>query len=124
MELLCAGALMGLVMAGIIFGSGVVYGDCDCDICDCVGDSDDTVSLGNTDKRVDSGQDMGMDAEVATIALENVKRDMNKMLSTKEQKAIEYAIYTINSHNIKKCTSSDIKEHAKKLGVKLGAEDD
>ena len=120
MELLCAGALMGLVMAGIIFGAGVVYG-CDCDDCDCVGDSDDAVSLGNTDKRVDNRQDMEMDAEVATLALENVKRDMHNVLSTKEQKAIEYAIYTINN---KRCTPSDIEKHAKKLGVRLGAKDD
>ena len=95
MELLCAGALMGLVMAGIIFGAGVIYGDCDCDICDRMGDSDDAVSLGNADKRVDSGQDLVMDAEVATLALENVKRDMHNVLSTKESKAIDYGVESI-----------------------------
>jgi len=127
MEMLCIGVLGGIIVSMVIFAGGIEYavhkakhdGDSDSGVCDSLGGGDDSCTLGNIHKSKDSGQDMVMDAEVATIALDNIQRDLNDLISATERRAIEYAIYTIN--NSRTLTPSDIEAHAEKLGVKLGA---
>lgn len=128
MEMLCIGVLIGLIVAMVVFASGVEYGvhqrksdgDCNSGVCDSVGDSDDDSSLGNVHASINSRQAMEMDAEVATIALDSIKGDFNAMLSATERRAIEYAIHIINDSRTH-CTPEDIEAHAEELGVKLGA---
>ena len=127
MEMLCIGVLIGLIVAMVVFASGVEYGvhqrksdgDCNSGVHPDMGDSDDNSALGDVHASVNSRQAMEMDAEVATIALDSIKGDFNAMLSATERRAIEYAIHTINNNT--HCTPEDIEAHAEKLGVKLGA---
>ena len=127
MEMLCIGVLGGIIVSMVIFAGGIEYavhkakhdGDCDSGVHPDLGGNDDNSSLGDVHESVNNRPIMEMDAEVATIALDNVQRDLCDLISATERRAIEYAIHTIN--NSTRCTPSDIEAHAEKLGVKLGA---
>ena len=73
MDMLYVGILAGIVIAALVFGCMVV----------CMNDEPDNP---NGD----------MDAETATLSLKNVKHDLKNVLSTKEIKAIDYAIESID----------------------------
>lgn len=128
MEMLCFGVMIGLIVAMVVFASGVEYGvhqrkhdgDNNSGVHPDMGDNNDPAAMGDVHASVNSRPIMEMDAEVATIALDSIKGDFNAMLSATERRAIEYAIYTINN-NRTHCTPEDIEAHAEKLGVKLGA---
>lgn len=128
MEMLCIGVLIGLVVAMVVFASGVEYGvhqrksdrHNNSGVHPDMGDSDDDSSLGDVHTSVNSRQAVEMDAEVATIALDSIKGDFNAMLSATERRAIEYAIHIINDSRTH-CTAEDIEARAEELGVKLGA---
>lgn len=128
MEMLCIGVLIGLIVAMVVFASGVEYGvhqrkhdgDNNSGVHPDMGDSDDDSALGDVHTSINNRQAMEMDAEVATIALDSIKGDFNAMLSATERRAIEYAIHIINDSRTH-CTPEDIEAHAKELGVKLGA---
>lgn len=99
MELIVFYIFVGLILATIFLGTGVLIGGCYMDS-DNKPDSDSNNNMGASDSENDNREELDrspirMDAETATIALGLVKHDLENVLSPKEIKSIDYAIECI-----------------------------